>query len=452
MPKISVIMPCLNMVRYIRQCVDSVMNQTLTEMEILIIDAGSTDGTLDILQEYISLDPRIRIIPSDKRSYGYQVNLGIKEARGEYIAIVDTDDKIVPDMYEALYPIAVETGADYVKGTAQSFYTITDRECYQVPVSPFLKEEYGENGTIEVCPKRMPQLLTKDNFLWYGIYRNDFLKQVSLHESPGAAFQDLGGLLQTQLYARKAVYISKPVYEYRQDNINASTYNTNGFHFIWNEYTWAEQFLQGQPSEWISSFYYKLFLHFMDRMHAMAVSGVFWEEALPDMQLIVEKLKGAHKNGSLIEKNIPEGHWEDLCLLWNNPFLLFEKYKNVYAESRIPLQNIIKFLGRDSGVIFGCGRIGSFVHGQFLLRGLKNIAAYCDNNPAVQGSFQYDVEILSPTQAAKKFPEAKYIVANKLYGDKLLKQLLDLGIKRNNIMVYFAGTDMRLFRDTQVTG
>ena len=83
MPKISVIMPCLNMVRYIRQCVDSVMNQTLTEMEILIIDAGSTDGTLDILQEYISLDPRIRIISSDKRSYGYQVNLGIKEARGE---------------------------------------------------------------------------------------------------------------------------------------------------------------------------------------------------------------------------------------------------------------------------------------------------------------------------------------------------------------------------------
>ena len=93
-PLISVIMPSYNVARYIRVCMESVLAQSLQDMEILAIDAGSEDGTLDILREYADKDERICLVHSEKKSYGYQVNLGIQMARGKYIGIVETDDFI----------------------------------------------------------------------------------------------------------------------------------------------------------------------------------------------------------------------------------------------------------------------------------------------------------------------------------------------------------------------
>ena len=92
--KVSIIMPSLNVANYISECMDSVINQTLSDIEILCIDAGSTDGTLDILRDYESKDNRIKVIVSSMKSYGHQVNMGLDMAKGEYIGIVETDDYI----------------------------------------------------------------------------------------------------------------------------------------------------------------------------------------------------------------------------------------------------------------------------------------------------------------------------------------------------------------------
>ena len=92
--KISVIMPSLNVSEYIDECIQSVLNQKFADIEILCIDAGSTDGTYEKLEDYKMRDNRIQLLQSDKKSYGYQVNMGIKKATGEYIAIIETDDYI----------------------------------------------------------------------------------------------------------------------------------------------------------------------------------------------------------------------------------------------------------------------------------------------------------------------------------------------------------------------
>ena len=126
MIKVSVLMPSLNVVRYIRECMESVISQTMEEMEILCIDAGSTDGTLEILEEYVRKDRRVRLIKADKKSYGYQMNLGLKEALGEYIGVVETDDFILPNMYEKLYTFAKKNNADYVKSDFDIFTTLED--------------------------------------------------------------------------------------------------------------------------------------------------------------------------------------------------------------------------------------------------------------------------------------------------------------------------------------
>ena len=445
MPKVSVIMPCLNMAQYIEECIKSVVCQTLTDIEILIVDAGSTDGTLDILQSYKTKDQRIRMVHSHKKSYGHQVNLGISAAAGEYIGIVDTDDRILPDMYESLYSVISQSNADYVKGTGELFFTLPEKNVYQYSYSPLPYGAYGEDGKIEVCPHETPYLLPIDNFLWNGIYRNDFLKNIRLHESPGAAFQDLGGLLQTQLNAHKAVYINKPVYEYRQDNAGASSYNKNGIHFVFISVFRKNILLNGQSDEWHTSFYRKQLGHFVSRFEIMAALEVPLEDAMPAVLTITERLKSANKQGILTQKDLTEEQWENLQLLWKDPYLLYNKFLNNYAPGKNFIKDIIENLNIRPGIIFGSGKMGKFLHAQLLYRGYKTIEAYCDNNKLVQGKSQYGAEIVSPEQAVEKFPQHKYIIANKYHASEMKEQLEELGINKKDIIIYSSGMDVHLF-------
>ncbi|MCR2065245.1 glycosyltransferase family 2 protein, partial [Campylobacter helveticus] len=90
--KVSVIIPSLNSINYYDECIKSVINQSLKEIEIICVDANSTDGTLELIKKYQAQDERIKLIISDKKSYGYQMNLGIAAASGEYVGIVESDD------------------------------------------------------------------------------------------------------------------------------------------------------------------------------------------------------------------------------------------------------------------------------------------------------------------------------------------------------------------------
>lgn len=83
MIKVTVIMPSLNVADYIKECLESVIHQTLRELEIICVDAGSTDGTREILEEYAQRDPRILVVDSPRKSYGYQVNQGLRLSQGE---------------------------------------------------------------------------------------------------------------------------------------------------------------------------------------------------------------------------------------------------------------------------------------------------------------------------------------------------------------------------------
>ena len=111
MPEISVIMPSLNVARYYEKCMDSVLSQTFEDFEVLSVDAGSTDGTLEMIERYQAKDSRVRLLRSPVKSYGAQMNLAMDAAEGKYIAIVETDDCAEPDMLECLHDAIVEAEA-----------------------------------------------------------------------------------------------------------------------------------------------------------------------------------------------------------------------------------------------------------------------------------------------------------------------------------------------------
>ena len=112
--KVSVVMPVYNVENYIEECLDSLISQTLKEIEIICVDDGSTDGTLNLLYKYEKSDTRVKVIQQQNQYAGVARNNGMKHAVGEYILFLDSDDFFERTMLEKMYNEAKRTEADLV--------------------------------------------------------------------------------------------------------------------------------------------------------------------------------------------------------------------------------------------------------------------------------------------------------------------------------------------------
>ena len=124
-PYISVIVPIYKVEKYLVQCLDSIINQTLNNIEIILVDENDQDECRKIMDRYEQMDSRIVTIHEKNNGYGASCNKGIARARGEYIGIVEADDFIEPEMYKELYVCAKKLNADIVKST---FYEYWDQK------------------------------------------------------------------------------------------------------------------------------------------------------------------------------------------------------------------------------------------------------------------------------------------------------------------------------------
>ena len=114
-PKVSILIPTYNVEQYMRICLDSAVNQTLSEIEIIVINDGSKDNCLQIINEYAARDPRIKVIDKENGGYGMAMNRRYDIATGKYIGIIEPDDIVDLHMFEDLYNIAEENQLDFVK-------------------------------------------------------------------------------------------------------------------------------------------------------------------------------------------------------------------------------------------------------------------------------------------------------------------------------------------------
>lgn len=122
MPQVSVIIPVYNTQNYLKKCLGSVCNQTLSDIEIICVNDCSTDNSLDILTEYSKKDSRIKLIDfKENKGAAIARNIGIDAAKGEYIGFVDSDDFIDLDFYEKLFQKAIDTRADIVKASIKMY-------------------------------------------------------------------------------------------------------------------------------------------------------------------------------------------------------------------------------------------------------------------------------------------------------------------------------------------
>lgn len=233
---VSIIVPIYNAEKYLAQCLDSVQAQTYANLEILCINDGSKDNSLDILHARAAHDNRITVIDKANAGYGAACNLGLATARGDWISIVEPDDYLEPRMYEALLAQADALGGnEHVDIVRSAYWRIFDSEKgAHDPGAASQKRESSRNRPLpcaykdRVKPAGQPffigdgiELLLHHPSIWSAIYRREFLleNKVRFKEIPGAGWADNPFLVASHCAGARLAYVDEAFYCYRENGI-----------------------------------------------------------------------------------------------------------------------------------------------------------------------------------------------------------------------------------------
>ncbi|SUW08918.1 glycosyltransferase/CDP-glycerol:poly(glycerophosphate) glycerophosphotransferase [Brachyspira pilosicoli] len=226
---VSIIIPTYNVENYIEACLDSIINQTIKEIEIICIDDCSTDNTYNILEEYSKKDDRIIILKNKKNSgAGFSRNRGLDISKGEYIGFIDSDDYVSNNYFENLYNTAKKFNSDIVNNINMydDFNSIISPNYYNINNISNTYIEYESNANIYNI-----DVVSKDNItytVWNKIFNKNFLikNKLSFMESATGSSEDVDFIIRVMLNNPKISFnnVGKHFYRKRENSsIETST-------------------------------------------------------------------------------------------------------------------------------------------------------------------------------------------------------------------------------------
>lgn len=334
MYKVSVILPIYNVSRYLRQCLNSVTQQTLKELEIICVNDGSTDDSLEIVREYAAKDTRIVVITGVNGGYGKAVNKGLDCAAGEYIGIVEPDDYVALDMFERLYDIAFTQELDFVKA---DFYRFATDDSGTESLTYEQIDETGNRYGNLLNPSEEPATLRFTMNTWTGIYKRTFLEEhhIRHNETPGASFQDNGFFFQTFIYAKRAMIINEPFYRNRRDNPGSSVKSKEKVYCMNIEYDYIRNILMADQMLWERFKYMYWWLKYRNYMFTFnRIGEEYKKEYLQRMQL---EYKRAMQKGELCKEVFSELEWKKIEALIHNAGGFYELLRSAkWLQKLIP--------------------------------------------------------------------------------------------------------------------
>ena len=422
------------------------ITSTLEDIEIICVDSGSSDGTIEIIKEYEKKDSRIRLIEVNEKSYGYQINVGIKNALGDYIGIVETDDLIFSYTYESLYKIALENGfPDIVKGNYETFmYDPTINETIIRKISTFDSRRKDYYGKI-INPQKHPELLLWYTYIWRGIYKKDFLdkKNIRFNESKGVAYQDNGFLFQTIGLADTIYYTDKVVYQYRRDNETASVFSDRGYWYVKQEYDFIREFIEsgGESLSQLLPFYtLRLFGMIRFRNDVSTYAKLPVEHIKEGLKINRDSLIMCEKRGWINYGLLPAEARFELGLylkdvdLYANYLMeqhnLKEKQFNQWLEQIRQRKNIY---------LYGIGNMGSMAYYNLIRNNFDNISGWCDSNKETWNKQYMGMQVVPLDELFKNYKagEMTFVITSPFYAIDINCTLLENNISANDIFFYF---------------
>lgn len=427
-PKVSVIMYVKNGAPYFERSLNSVVGQTLRDIEVLIVDGGSTDGTLEIAEEVSKRDERVRILSCSRGSVGAQFNMGLMAARGDYIGIVESDDYILPRMYEVEYQYAKEKACDVLRADNYIFFEL-DRQ--EVKIRTKVSQNRAAYGK-ELKAGRDDGQIQIGGSYWTGLYRREYLldKGIRMNESKGAAYQDFGFLFLASAMADSLYFLDDAFYCYRKDNPNSSCNRPQDIFMVHNEYDFLQkELIRRGLWERLKQYYYlwkirneRWFFHNLNQMDQKRFFPYFYE----DLEHAALELSVLDIKWNIKERQLLSLAGRSECEFGDHLALSEREWEAACGR--------LKQLNKEDAVyIFGAGNVGRILCHYLQSREMIP-KAYLDNNTDLQGTTIGEVNVISPDDIKPEKGDL-FLICSENYADEIRESLRHRGIKDTQMAV-----------------
>lgn len=217
MTKLSIIVPVYNVEKYLPKCLESLIKQTLKDIEIICVNDGSMDNSLTILKEFASKDSRIRIIDNQHQGVAKTRNTGIEQSTGEYIGFVDSDDYIDIDFFEKLYNSATKSNSDIAIASI-----LKHKNFFNIYNAKYTKEETAITiqDKIKLCEDKKHFFF----YAWNKIYHSGFIKENNIKFSEGQIYEDVMFAIKALYYSNKIISVYGTKYHYIEHENSLTKY------------------------------------------------------------------------------------------------------------------------------------------------------------------------------------------------------------------------------------
>ena len=217
MTKLSIIVPVYNVEKYLPKCLESLIKQTLNDIEIICVNDGSMDNSLAILKEFASKDSRIRIIDNQHQGVAKTRNTGIEQSTGEYIGFVDSDDYIDIDFFEKLYNSATKSNSDIAIASI-----LKHKNFFNIYNAKYTKEETAITiqDKIKLCEDKKHFFF----YAWNKIYHSGFIKENNIKFSEGQIYEDVMFAIKALYYSNKIISVYGTKYHYIEHENSLTKY------------------------------------------------------------------------------------------------------------------------------------------------------------------------------------------------------------------------------------
>ncbi len=361
-PEVSILVPVYNVSPYLRECIESLIHQTLENIEIVFVDNCSTDDSLDILMTYYDYDPRIAVI-EHKKNEGLpgSRNTALKYARGKYFSYIDSDDICDLSMFQKLYDKAEALGADIVTCSVTAFIDTLDNQYLHRPL-----EWYGDSDKLLPLSGRPQQLM--EPAAWCKLFRTEYVKNLDYFEfRPGTiAWEDVPAMTSAFIQTDRIATVQEALYFYRQRSAgNLSNHMTKRN---------TKDFLSGEKlqREILEKHNYHdaAVLSYIEEFKFLYVKWILSKMRKRDIPYLFHKAGGVFKGKnkqylSRVFQVFPRDKviYSTLRLRWSFPYLFAKGCRMVARKTKNLLKRLFS-VGRE-----GCYRtfkIGPFRCRQFL--------------------------------------------------------------------------------------
>ncbi|XME01518.1 glycosyltransferase family 2 protein [Lachnospiraceae bacterium C1.1] len=396
---VSIVIPVYNSAKYLSQCLDSVLDQTWKDLDIVCVNDGSKDNSLEILKDYASKDSRVRVFSKKNEGRGAASarNMGLKNARGKYIQFLDSDDFFEADMVESLVRKAIDTGAEVVICRGRTF----DDELKKVtgnlahPDLNYAPDKDSFNW--RECPGYICEIA--DNYAWNKLFKRQLLVDNDLSFTPIPISDDQDISMLAPVLAKKVAVIDRAFINYRVGTGNSQCDSQTRHPEAAYEgvYTVVERFKKLGFWEEVKQSYLnvsiRLMREYFDRMTEYKKADFLYKKYREEIFPLLEA------------ENLPEGYFHDERI-WEWYHLITTKtLEEIIFESarasggsmttaplrfQVPYQDIKK---NSRIVLVGKGMVGRYWYSQLLLSNYCEVIYWTDTDEHIPQNISFDAVV-----------------------------------------------------------